>query len=468
MTDEQNPWSKDVPVAPAPTEFVFAQPEQVAEPGPGTADPEAGTPSVRNDPVLIDTTSRRRWITAGVGLGVVLIGVAAATIVRDTSESADTASETTIAAESTAVEELPGATIAPPSTTPVATSTSGSQQTVLKDLSPPGTWTDGELVIPARLTQFETPTQLLALSARGLVIQIDMLTGATSTLDLDRRQSSAQLHMRDRVALITSNGGSGALSPIIVEQGQPPIRVDMPGAAGGFYIYNDGPTVDDFRAEMFLNANGEAGSIAIGLDGAVSEIDGSSENLFYGRYEMITGERLVFDAGDHFLVSAPGVEPSTARRISTGTLISQSPSSIFVIECSEQRVCGAVLIDVESGDRTGIPDVDGVQFDDRNRQPAVMSPDGSALLLISGQSGTGKFFDLVTGEVTELPIRIAANFPTPKFSWAPDSSGIVALQAGEIAFVDRFTGEVTTLPIEFSDVDAVVDVRARTVPTPPS
>jgi hypothetical protein len=82
-----------------------------------------------------------------------------------------------------------------------------------------------------------------------------------------------------------------------------------------------------------------------------------------------------------------------------------------------------------------------VQFD-RNNQSAVMSPDGAALLVISGQFGDAQFFDLTTGDVTELPLSIGANFSTPNFSWVPDGSGVVMLDGGEIVFVDRLTAEL--------------------------
>ncbi|MGK0275355.1 MAG: hypothetical protein ACI9N0_001739 [Ilumatobacter sp.] len=95
-----------------------------------------------------------------------------------------------------------------------------------------------------------------------------------------------------------------------------------------------------------------------------------------------------------------------------------------------------------------------------------MSPDGTALLVISGQAGDGKFFDLTTGDVTPLPLQIGGNYTAPEFSWAPDSSGIITLDGGEIVFVDRLTAELTVLPIDFPDTDGIIDVRAR--PTPPS
>lgn len=459
MSDEPDPWSTDVPVPPAPTEFVFREPERIAEsnapvlhPGPSNALP----------PVEIDTTSRRRWIGAGIALSVALVGVFVAASVRF-DDNREVSTDSTIAPASTVVDELSEATT-PPSTAAPTTATSASGPTVQMDLVPPGTWIDGQLVIPEPLTGFNTPTQLVALTIRGLVIEIDLPTGATSTLDLDDRRPGLQLRVRERVALIISDGsGGGSIEPVLIERGQAPIDVEMPPDTRDLYMYDNGSNVDQFVVESFSNRSGESATFSIGLDGTVSELTASRESVSYGLFEVVTGELLVIDAGDLFLVSPPGQEPSTAHRISTGWLIGRSEGTLFVSECDATRICSQVLIDIESEERTAVPEAEGVQFE-RTFQLASMSPDGTAMLTSNGQTGEAIFFELATGDVTQLPLRVGSNSRDHQYSWAPDSSGIFALHGGEIVFIDRTSGETTSLPIEFSDTDAIVDVSARRIP----
>ena len=234
---------------------------------------------------------------------------------------------------------------------------------------------------------------------------------------------------------------------------------------GGFYFGDNGSNIDEFQVQSFGNNGSDATWVTIGLDGSVRTVDESYESFFYGQFQVVTGERLVYDTGDFFLVSPPGQKPATARRISSGVLIGRSSSTLFVSECDAARICSEVLIDVVTGNRIAAPDNAAVRFD-RNIQSAAMSPDGTALLVISGQAGDAKFFDLATGDVTPLPLRIGGNYTTPEFSWLPDSSGIITLDGGQIVFVDRLTAELAVLPIEFPNTDAIIDVRAR--PTPPS
>jgi hypothetical protein len=467
MTDEPDPWSKDVPVSPAPTEFVFAEPKNVAPPTvPPIDSPASGASPMDAPPVAIDLTTRRRWIAAGAGLSVVVAGllVAAALGSDDSADSSTVSPETTVSPESTVVDVLPDTTAVPPRTLP-GSSSSGSPETVEKDFVPPGTWTKGVFALPERFTRFEVPTQLVALSNRGLVIEIDLPSGTTATLNLDDRQSSSTLQLRDRVALITSESGSPGIAPLIVERGQPTITVDVPSESGGGYFVNTGSNIDEFVIRTYVITNPEVTTMVIGIDGSVRTVDESSESFFYGEFEVVTGERLLYDTGDLFLVSPPGQKPATARRISSGVLIGRSSSTLFVSECDAARVCDEVLIDVVTGARTAAPDNETVQFD-RTNQNAVMSPDGAALLLISGESGDAKFFDLTTGDVTQLPLRIGGNYTTPDFSWVPDGSGIITLDGGDIVFVDRLTGQSTVLPIDLPNTDAIIDVRARPAPAP--
>jgi hypothetical protein len=464
MIDEPDPWSKDVPVAPAPTEFVFAESKNAAPQGGQSIDsPASEMWSIDEPPVAIDLTTRRRWIGVGAGLSVVVAGLLVAAALGS-DDSADSSPESTISPQSTVVDVLPDTTAAPPMTLP-GSSSSGSPQTVEKDFVPPGTWTEGVFALPERFTQFEVPTQLVALSSRGLVIEIDLPSGTTATLDLDDRTLGSTLQLRDRVALVTRANGSSATAPLIVERGQPTITVDLPNEMGGFYFGDSGSNIDEFQVQSFGNNGSDATWMTIGLDGSVRTVDESYESFFYGQFKVVTGERLVYDTGDFFLVSPPGQKPATARRISSGILIGRSSNTLFVSECDAARVCSEVLIDVVTGNRVAAPDNAAVQFD-RNTQSAAMSPDGTALLVISGQTGDAKFFDLATGDVTPLPLRIGGNYTTPEFSWLPDSSGIITLDGGQIVFVDRLTAELAVLPIEFPNTDAIIDVRAR--PTPPS
>jgi len=191
MSDKPDPWSGDVPVPAAPTDFVFKEPERVAE---STAPVNEPGPSSPLPPVEIDTTSRRRWIGAGIALSVALVGAIVTASVRS-DDNREVSTDSTIAPASTVVDELSEATT-PPSTTDPTTTTSASGSTVEKKLAPPGTWTDGQLAIPEPLTGFNTPTQLVALTNRGLVIEIDLPTGATSTLDLDERRPGCADHQR--------------------------------------------------------------------------------------------------------------------------------------------------------------------------------------------------------------------------------------------------------------------------------
>jgi hypothetical protein len=464
MTDEPDPWSKDIPVAPAPTEFVFAESKNAAPQGGQSIDsPASGMSSMDEPPVAIDLTTRRRWIAAGAGLSVVVAGLLVAAALGS-DDSADSSPESTISPQSTVVDFLPDTTAAPPMTPP-GSSSSGSPQPVEKDFVPPGTWTEGVFALPERFTQFEVPTQLVALSSRGLVIEINLPSGTTATLDLDDRTLGSTLQLRDRVALVTRANGSSATAPLIVERGQPTITVDLPNEMGGFYFGDNGSNIDEFQVQSFGNNGSDATWVTIGLDGSVRTVDASYESFFYGQFQVVTGERLVYDTGDFFLVSPPGQKPATARRISSGVLIGRSSSTLFVSECDAARICSEVLIDVVTGNRIAAPDNAAVRFD-RNIQSAAMSPDGTALLVISGQAGDAKFFDLATGDVTPLPLRIGGNYTTPEFSWLPDSSGIITLDGGEIIFVDRLTAELTLLPIELPNTDAIIDVRARA--TPPS
>jgi hypothetical protein len=466
MTDEPDPWSKDVPIVPAPTEFVFADPKNVAPPTvPPIKSPASAASSRDTPPVAIDLATRRRWIGVGAALSVVVVvGLVVAAALRS-GDNADSSPDPNISPESTVFDILPDATAAPPRTLPVRTTAAGSLKAAEDDPGPPGTWIKGAFALPERFTRFGVPTQLVALSNRGLVIEIDLPSGTTATLNLDDRQSSSTLQLRDRVALITSESGSSATAPLIVERGQPTITVDVPSESGGGYFVNTGSNIDEFVIRTYVITNPEVTTMVIGIDGSVRTVDESSESFFYGEFEVVTGERLLYDTGDLFLVSPPGQKPATARRISTGNLIGRSSSTLFVSECDAARVCDEVLIDVVTGARTAAPDNETVQFD-RTNQNAVMSPDGAALLLISGESGDAKFFDLTTGDVTQLPIRIGGNYTTPDFSWVPDGSGIITLDGGDIVFVDRLTGQSTVLPIDLPNTDAIIDVRARPAPAP--
>ena len=464
--DGTNPWSRDVPPAPAPTSFDFPSERSPSKDRTNeSAPPAMPAPShhASTDEHVEDPPSQRRvlWSVAVAAVIALLVGgiaIASRTDPSDADPGDDrdgdsTAGTAAIDASSTTAPALERTTTAPPPTTraPAAPRT-----TPLPTVPPPPPeWVDGQIVLPERYGQLEGSSELVALTHGGKVLRINLADGQTSTLDLDRRRQGSTLHLGATSMLIADNNGNGR-GPTLLPDGGDPITVDIEGS-GGFDIIGNGPGPDDVTAYIWSSTGPSERLVVIRPDGSIDEVEDSDVNPWSRGGLASTGERWISDAGGVYLEAPDG----SARRVSTGQLIATSGAKLLARECDERRECGWFLIDIVSGERVPARSPEGFTAWNQPIQLSALSPDGRTLLVAFWNDQDETMIDLTTGEQASATVATNVGNGDTTAEWASDSSGYFTIVAGLVTFIDRDTGDATPLAIEFNETDAFSDVAIR-------
>lgn len=470
-SDSASPWSGEVPVPNAPVAFTWATTDDGSDSAPGspggalngppalhgksggTVDGAGSSAAGRDED---DRRRQRRLVVAGVG-AVLLLTVGWLVFGRN-----DDAAELNAAADdslpvATDVEDSLPTVDEPPDTDPendVDYGQSDDDEAGDGDATSTGTgdedgpeWSEDAIDLPQVLLDSEVPFELVALTASGEYVEIDVPSGRVDLLDFGAGLNGSVIAGASSTLLTSyvSVQESRLLRP-----GQAPIDVSMPERmdSGQF-----DPVGDEYVGVSYGN-NGQPSLVRVMADGGVVTIPADDEDFSFGqRNATPDGEALIMDAGGVYRETAAGFV-----RISTGFLISASTNHVLVRECDEMMACGYATIDFETDERVEaiLPDnaIRGFGFDS-----AHVSPDGRWLRYVEYDNAAPAevLIDLLAGDRTEL----GSGSATPGGRvWAADSSGFfrTSLEMG-FEFYVVATGETVRFGEEFGRVSSF-DVRA--------
>lgn len=228
VSDGLDPWSSDVPAEPPPVEFVF-----------GDVVPDREI----SDDAAVDNPNLRRWQPwqlggAAVALGGLLLLSAILPSARGALDSSKTDGVVDpVSPLIDAVELADVVSEQAPQTTGASSADEG------RDQQPQRIWVTRQVELPTRLRELASPTTLNAITARGLVYEIDLATGVSSSIDLDERLQEFRIYPGHESILIASRGGP-SLGPTVLTPGKPPVGIDS-GVSGGDLFIDDIDVGDD-------------------------------------------------------------------------------------------------------------------------------------------------------------------------------------------------------------------------------
>jgi hypothetical protein len=338
-----------------------------------------------------------------------------------------------------------------------------------RDTGPPATTTTTSIVedvsiveLGRQLLPAPTGLELVGLTTDGDLIELDLDTGRYRRTDVTNRTLStsmmadAALSAVGGVVYITSpNDGSTWL----VRPGEGPVRAPgLLGDSGAYFglglLPSDEPGafwltryVDPSGAQLTLvTPDGERAGVDVelGMLGGPIGPDGR-------------GGVLVASAGGVYRVGRLG-----ATRIATGNAVGWGANHVLIAECDDALVCGTVIVDIATGDRTAVA-VDGVDL-----QPAYwygnypsVSPDGRGLLAwdARGPNPVFSYVDLAAGTATEL----SGGFGQWSAGWSTDGRFLLYLDDRELFVVDRPLATYLPVSEELPELTAFVLRPAGTV-----
>jgi hypothetical protein len=387
--------------------------------------PEPAVPKQPHAPSARDGRNRRR---AGVAAAVaVAVGIGWA-VTRSGGDVSTSAPPTTPeeAAATTAQDVAADTTQAVPPTTRQRVTTTTAPAVVVEELGGP-------------LVANPTGLSLVALTARGDLLELDVDTGQMTTTQIPGSNSGGG-------ATIVAGGDWAMVQPwnanssFVVPQGATPVDITSSNPFfGGVFRGPDPDTLWMTESNRFTGAVERLN--LVGLDG---EPLGRSIDLrgWWPSQSDLAGGVVVQAGGGIYVVSEAG-----ARRVADGELVGAGLNHFLVRACDEALACGLFLIDRATGERRQVPviQVDGLAqyYGWTGTDSASISPDGSAAILF-GLDGDGQVASLLgtgTGVYRSLT-RMTDSFSV---AWSADSRYVVYTDSQTLKVYDITTGEETSL-----------------------
>jgi hypothetical protein len=381
----------------------------------------------RRGPGLGGDNRRRGAIVAGVAVVVGVVWVVAQSG-GDPSTSAPPA--TLDESSDSSPEQLAVETTQPrPSTTRPRSTTTTGPPLVVEQLGGP--------MLPA-----PSGLQLVGLTMRGDLLDIDLDTGEMTTTDVPGGSIGAQ------ATLIAGDDWTyvqrwDVNSSFTVQRGQLPVDVTSTGdMSNGVYRGPEPGTLWTLRSDP---TNGRIeGMELVAFDG---EPLGRSVDLrgWYPMQSDLAGGVLVQTGSGVYSLSEAG-----ARRVADGEIAGTGANHFLVRECDDTLECGLFVIDRNSGERRQVPDirVDGMTqyWGWAGTDAASVSPDGTAAILfgLDGGMPNAALVETVSGAHVELT---SMNNGAWSVAWSDDSRFVAYTDNSGLRVYDRTTGET----IEFGD-----------------
>ncbi len=426
--DDASIWSTDdIPVHPDPLEIVWNRPERsVDAPVTLTQPPLPDDSSAPGAPEAPTRPDRRRGandrrtrllITAAALLAIAVVG---GLLVR-TGAGDDSATSTTVPDTAPESDTVP-ATTTPGTIAPISDPADDAAT------SPPSLPPLVEL--PLLVAAIEQPTEVIALSADGIVHTLSLPSGRVTSVPIGGSGNDPFGFGGNNIIVAPDAAAIGVVNGefVVLPRVGPPVSVEYgdfgDGVGGlesaGWRTGTDGMT--RFVVAVYPSNSGDIRVVSIDTAGTLEELTRSDIELF-GRFgPTVTapdGSWIVNDAGGAYAVEPDG----SARRIEDGIVYGVSDDHRLVRDCDETQACSTAVVTVSTGERRVLdPAVLPEDFADLVYGMAL-SPDGGAVLLQRNTFTSSRVLvDFQAGEVATWPTVNWSS--TTESAWAADSSGV--------------------------------------------
>lgn len=467
----ESPWADDVPAPPGSSlpddpwaDRHRAGPRSVADPADRLdprADAQADTERPEGDRAApaANAARRARLLLAAVAVAAVAVGSlvlsgngdgedgvgggaargGTETLVDGQLSGADDTAVSAVREDGRATTTVPGLTpVVTPDELPddeTVVPTTVALDALVPDLQPvsigvPPAWTEWTYPTPPGLRQLTEPTELVALTADGVLHRLEFPSGTVSSIDTAAAGRNAAMYV---------SGESIALQKfdsLVLFRPDTPLReveigvgigtVIPRGDTGEFLVapneWSGGPP-----PLWLVTPEGEATSLATADSPLGTYADFPVQFLR-------TGELLVVDAGGTYVVPDTG----TPQRLSPGVLFATGRRHVIVRECDETLQCEFVVIDLVTGDRRRA----ALDVDDRFAfySQGSVAPDGRTMLYAdwNGARPASLLMDLDTGAVVDDELLRAAPLDFGALdNWSGDGSGVFLRTGSSIGFLTR-------------------------------
>jgi hypothetical protein len=325
---------------------------------------------------------------------------------------------------------------------------------------PPPAWEPLEIEVPVALAR--VGGELVAVTAEGVLVEIDLATGGAARLDLDERFDGFGLHVGSSASLLVP--GYGRQAPILVPSGGVPLPFEQLSDDRDGNVSVTG--IDRAGDRFFLALDGPPGrrEVVVGADGSVREL--APFGYPYGRAVIVGGQTIVTDAGGVYRYDpTASLEDRSAERLSPGWISATGDGHLLVRECDEELRCRHAVIAVDGSSRRPalLPEPDAFVA------IGTLSPDGTRLLEIplppDGSFPDGdpdeRLVDLATGAVTAVDVIPPGRLPE-EVVWSADGTALVAVASdGRLVVADAATGARSEVELDLGGADRIVDIGLR-------
>ncbi len=406
---------------------------------------EASAPSS----VAPEPAPRRSRAILGVGVIAVIV-LAGAALLRSTDDDPDAAttsdpsvagaSDGSIAFQGPAPSASSSASI--PTTAVVVLSNTVAPPGpggVVARVSPavagaPPAWAESTIIVPEALVAM-APTQVVTLSAAGVLTITEFPTGRTRSVDVSDIGANPQLAIGDGTIVVF-----GSTELLRIRDGEPVVRTSL--SDGIIFVQPWTGT------QRFLVTSPSSGPTtpeqtwALEPDGELNLLDDllpDADSVFTRMFSPF-GDLLVSEPGGVYAIDLAGA----VRRMSTGDLLAAGPRHYAIEECDDQLRCAYSIVDWFTGA------VNAGMLDSVSRGGSVdptsrISPDGRSVVYRDTTTALGGRRILDVGTGASVDAGTLENLVMPD-AWAADSSGLF-LANDVLQFVDRTTGTVTDVDV---------------------
>jgi hypothetical protein len=443
--DQRSPWLRD---------DWDSQYEIGASPPPSSSSEAADAGESGDSAPAGSTDPSRTQVVLAALVGVTLLGAGVVALARsDADGSAVPAATVGAAATDGTTPAEPVATTVVVDTT--ATPTTGAETDPAWGLRPivPAeevVWTESTIEVPPNL-QDVAPTEVVALTATGVLHRIDLPSGRARAVDVSAINTGGSNLVLGEDAIVVYE----ANTIYRIADGGPVTATNLPAGAvfvqsrpgtGQFVVTS--PTVSDGDPvrEWLLQPDGSIDRVPDG-----QFVDG----LFWARTFSPTGDLLVNRPGGAYAVDGDG----RARRIADGDLVATGSRHYAVEECDESLQCRVRVVDWSTGE--AVVAAAGLRSDGLLDPSTRISPDGESVVVrgtVRAQDGR-RIIDLRSGAAVDAGRVTKVLHPD---TWTSDGRGLFRDAFGGVRFVDARTGEQTAVG-DFTDV-VTVATRPLLVP----